>query len=78
MNSTSRNLNETKTKKLHKVDEPRSAASLKIVGVVDNLTNDGNIYYIAKNDKDYFIFIGQKCVDADDYFIYDFFDETGF
>ena len=33
---------------------------------------------LEENDKDYFIFIGQKCVDADDYFIYDFFDETGF
>ena len=77
MNNT-KYLPESKNKKVHKADEPRNAASLKIVGVVDNLTNDGNIYYIAKNDKDYFIFIGRKCVDADDYFIYDFFDETGF
>ena len=54
MNIPNKILTETKTKKTYKADEPRNVASLKIVGVVDNLTNDGNIYYIAKNDKDYF------------------------
>ncbi len=57
--------------KIAKQNNTEKTRDIEILGIVSNLNNDGKQYYVATDNENYYLFVGQLCITPNLFYDFD-------
>lgn len=57
--------------KIAEQNNTEKTRDIKILGIVSDLNNDGKQYYVATDNENYYLFVGQQCINPNLFYDFD-------